>query len=182
MSFLCVAALSCSDGAGSTEVAKTAYLGLDASIDRAITLGFQGFNNALGANIAPQTASGDAAGTMTITGQVDQGTSTNSKTMRLQEALVAYSDDGTVTYATAMVLPELDMDLKNVPTGTLTGTLTGDYEMTGALSGTVSLAITFSSQLEPGATPNQVTRIPGTTRVVGTAATGGGTYSIDITR
>ena len=176
-----MAAVSCGDGVSSTEVAKTAYLGLDPSIDKAITLGFEGFNAALGANIPPQTASGDAGGTMTITGQVDQGTSTN-KTMRLQEALVAYSDDGTVSYATAMALPELDMDLKNVPTGTVTGSLTGEYKMTGSLSGTVSLAITFSSQLEPGASPNEVERMPGTTRVVGTAQAGGGSYSIDITR
>jgi hypothetical protein len=173
---------SCGSSVSSMETAKTAYLGLDPSIDKAITLGFQGFNTAQGANISPQSSAGGAGGTITVTGQVDQGSSPN-KTMRLQEALVQYSDDGTVTYSTASGSPpELDMDLKNIPTGTVTGSLVGDYTMTGALAGPVTLDLGFSSQLEAATPPDQVQRKPGTTHIVGTATAGGGTYSIDITR
>ena len=76
-----------------------AYLGLDPSVDKAITLGFAGFNAASSANISPQSADGGVSGTMTVTGQVDQGTSAN-KGMRLADALSNYSDDGHVTYNT----------------------------------------------------------------------------------
>src|SRR5258708_4492138 len=57
--------------------ARAAYLGLDPSIDRAIGLGFDGFNSASSANISPQTGKGALAGTLTVTGQVDQGASPN---------------------------------------------------------------------------------------------------------
>ncbi len=174
-----VASLSCG-GDTPTEVAKTAYLGLDPSIDKALALGFQGLNDALGANIPQETARGDVSGVMSITGQVDQGSSPNGN-VRLQESLVGYSDDGSITYATATP-PELDMSFKNLPNGTVTGTLNGTYTMTGALSGTVTLALTISSQVEEAGAPNMIQRVLGTTRVVGTATTNGGTYSLDITR
>src|SRR5689334_21944964 len=73
----------------SADAAK-AYLGLDQSIDKAITLGFAGFNSAQSANISPQTANGTKSGTLTVTGQVDQGTSAN-KGMRLATAYATYS-------------------------------------------------------------------------------------------
>jgi hypothetical protein len=100
----------------SPEDAKNAYLGLDASIDKAITLGFAGYNAASSANISPQNDVGAKGGTMTITGQVDQGAS-NNKGMRLFEKLVAYSDNGTITYSTSDAeLPALNMSLKGIPT------------------------------------------------------------------
>jgi hypothetical protein len=69
---------SCGNGdVSSTDAAQAAYLGLDKSIDKAITEGFAGFNAASSANIPTETASGDVSGTMTITGQVDQGQSAN---------------------------------------------------------------------------------------------------------
>src|SRR5689334_19666060 len=115
--------VACGGGVASTEDAKKAYLSLDPSVDQAITLGFAGFNAASSANISPQTASGAMTGTLTVSGQVDQGSSAN-KTMRLQETLTNYSADGKVTYDTsASALPELDMDLKGIPTGTVTGSL-----------------------------------------------------------
>src|SRR5438309_1340383 len=79
--------------ANSVEAARTTYLSLDASIDKAINLGFDGFNSASSANISPQTAAGTSTGTLTVTGQVDQGSSAN-KGMRLFTAYATYSDDG----------------------------------------------------------------------------------------
>jgi hypothetical protein len=90
---------SCGSSVQSEEDARKAYLGLDPSIDKAIGLGFDGFNSASSANITPQTADGGVRGTMTVTGQVDQGTSAN-KGMRLFDALDNYSDDGLITYQT----------------------------------------------------------------------------------
>lgn len=166
----------------SNDTAKAAYLGLDPSIDKAITLGFAGFNSATSANISPQTANGNASGTMTITGQVDQGKSAN-KTMNLLEALTAYSDDGKITYATSATQPTLSMKLLSIPTGTMNGTLTGTYSMSGTVTGTVSLNVSFTASLQPsGDGGTQVERKPGTTHITGTATSGNGTFSIDITR
>lgn len=168
-----------SNGVSSADTAKEAYLGLDPHIDKAITLGFQGFNAATSANIAPQTANGNTSGTLTVTGQVDQGKSAN-KTMHLTEQLTSYSDDGKITYATSTA-PTLDMTLNGIPTGTMNGSLAGTYAMSGGLTGTVSLNLTFTSGLEPGSGV-LVQRQPGTTHVTGTATSDGGTFSIDITR
>jgi hypothetical protein len=66
-----------SDSVSTVEDARDAYLGLDASIDKAITLGFAGFNSASSANISPQTASGSTSVKLTVCGQVDQGASAN---------------------------------------------------------------------------------------------------------
>lgn len=169
------------NGVSSSEKAKEAYLGLDAHIDKAITLGFDGFNTASSANISPQMVNGDSTGTLTVTGQVDQGASSN-KTMRLLEAMAMYSDDGKHTYDTDSADPPmLNMDLQMIPTGTLSGTLDGPYTMSGALKGTVTLAITFNGTLMAGAS-NAVERAPGTTHITGTATSPFGTYDIDITR
>src|SRR3954470_24225678 len=118
---LCILLAGCGDSVMSAEAAKQAYLGLDASIDKAITLGFAGFNAASSANIAPQTANGTVSGTLTVTGQVDQGSSPN-KGMRLATNYVGYADsaDLKVTYdANPASLPALDMMLKSIPTCTL---------------------------------------------------------------
>ena len=168
-------------GVSSSAEAETAYLGLDAHIDKAITLGFAGFNSAHSANISPQTASGAVTGTLTVTGQVDQGASSN-KTMNLKEALAGYSDDGMHTYDTdAAALPLLGLSLKGIPTGTLSGTLAGSYAMTGKLAGEVTLALAFTGDLEagPGST---VERKPGTTHITGTATSKYGVYAVDLTR
>jgi hypothetical protein len=179
---LVLATAGCS-GVSSSDDARKAYLSLDPSVDKAITLGFAGFNAATSANIAPQMTTGTKTGTMTVTGQVDQGASVN-KTMRLQEALVSYSDDGSVTYATsASALPELDMDLKGIPTGTVTGTLVGSYDMSGDESGNLMMNLAFSGELQPD--PNDATKVqrkPGTTHVTGSATSSAGTYSVDVTR
>lgn len=177
---------SSNDGVASTDDAKTAYLALDASIDKAIALGFQGFNAATSANIDPQTASGKSAGTLIVEGQVDQGASTN-KTMNLTETMVGYSDDGKLTFATyGQLLPTLSMKLSKIPDGTMTGTLDGVFLMTGALAGEVKLTVTLTAALE--ATPADaggaagVQRKAGTTHITGTATSGTSTYAIDVTK
>ncbi len=174
---------ACGDNVSSTEDARKAYLGLDPSVDKAISLGFEGFNTSSnGANISPQTADGGISGTMTVTGLVDQGSSSN-KNMNLDEALSNYSDDGKLTYKTdAAALPALDISLKNFPDGTLDGTLTGSFIMSGDLSGQVSLALTFTGQTQAGPTAGTVLRKPGTTHITGTATSPAGTYNVDVTR
>ncbi len=185
------------DGPGvhSTDDARRAYLGLDASVDKAITLGFQGFNAASSANIPTQQTTGNASGTMSVGGQVDQGQSTN-KTMRLTDTLTAYSDDGVTAYDSAGSPASLDMTLDKIPTGTLSGTLSGTFVMSPApdagaaspdagapLVGNVTLSITFTGDLQPD--PNDATKVerkPGTTHITGTASAGGFTYQVDVTR
>jgi hypothetical protein len=172
---------ACGGGVNSEEDARKAYLGLDTSVDKAITLGFAGFNAASSANIDPQSADGGVSGTMTVTGQVDQGASAN-KEMRLFDALSNYSDDGKVKYGTDQAaLPALNMSLKGIPTGTLDGSLNGSFMMSGDLSGQVSLALTFTGQLEAGA-DGGVNRKAGTTHITGTATSPAGTYNVDVTR
>jgi hypothetical protein len=192
---------ACSDDeVDSDEQARRAYLALDGSIQKSIDLGFAGFNSASSANISPQMGTGTAAGTLTITGQVDQGAS-NNKGMRLYIGMVGY-DDGPVEYnsdhdkvhvvfdtsTTQTDQPYLSLQLKSIPTGTLEGTLTsntsmtGVYTLTGDIKGTLTLNLTIAGTLMAG-TGNTITlRVPGTTTVTGTATNSdGGVYNINIT-
>lgn len=177
-----IAAVGCGgNGVSSGDDAQRAYEGLDASIDEAIALGFAGFNAASSANIPPQMAAGAKSGTMTIGGQVDQGSSSN-KTMNLTETLVMYSDDGALVYDTSAPAA-LSMKLSQIPTGTLSGTLVGDFALSGQLQGTVTLNLQFSGDLEAAAgSSTQVQRKPGTTHVTGTATSNFGVYAVDVTR
>jgi hypothetical protein len=184
ITFLFALALAgCGNDVHSTADAQRAYLGLDPSVDKAIQLGFDGFNAAQSANISAQTAMGEKTGTLTVTGQVDQGASSN-KTMRLSEAMTNYSDDGAITYVTdANALPSLTLKLSNIPNGSLSGTLDGSLTMSGGESGTVTLALTLSSMLQPVPTDmTKVQRVPGTTHITGTATSTAGTYTVDVTR
>jgi len=178
-------ALGCgSDGAvRSDEQARQAYLGLDPSVDRGIELGFAGFNAATSANIPTQMALGDKGGTMTVTGQVDQGSSKN-KGMRLSAAFVAYSDVDHYIYDTdpTRPLPAMDMMLKDIPTGTLDGTLSGDFQMRGDLQGVVTLALSFTATLETDPMGGIVHRVPGTTHITGSAVSPAGTYTVDVVK
>jgi len=174
---------ACGGGVNSTDDAKKAYLGLDPSVDKAITLGFAGFNAASSANIDPQSADGGFSGTMTVTGQVDQGVSAN-KGMRLFDALSNYSDDGQIKYNTdAAALPALTINLKGIgsTTGTVDGSLNGSFMMSGGLTGQVSLALTFAGQIDTAA-DGGVSRAAGTTHITGTATSPAGTYSVNVTR
>jgi hypothetical protein len=170
-----------SDSVSSEGDAENAYLGLDLSIDKAITLGFDGFNSASSANITAQTANGAVTGTLTVTGQVDQGVSAN-KGMRLFTAFVNYSDNGEITYTTSpAALPALNIMLMNIPTGTLTGTLIGTVTMTGEEEGALTLNLSFTGQIQSGA-GGIVERKPGTTHITGTATSAAGTFTVDVTR
>jgi hypothetical protein len=196
-----IALAACSsDEVDSDEQARRAYLALDGSIIKSINLGFQGFNAATNANIDAQATTGTKAGNLTITGQVDQGVSTN-KEMRLYVAMVAY-DDGDVAYnedgdtvhvvfdtSTDMTMqPYLDLKLANIPNGTLTGSLTpntnmtGVYKLSGDLKGTLAINVTISGMLMAG-NGTEVLRVPGSTTIMGTATNSdGGVYDINVTR
>jgi hypothetical protein len=181
LALLLAFAAGCGGGVGSEDDAQRVYLGLDASIDRAIQLGFDGFNAASSANIPAQTASGTKGGTMTITGQVDQGASDN-KTMNLTETLAKYTDDGVLVYDTPTAAL-ISMKLSKIPDGTLAGSLAGAYAVTGGLTGAVSLSLDFTSELEPVPTDStKVERKPGTTHITGTASSDFGAYTVDLTR
>jgi hypothetical protein len=194
---LSLAAAACSskdDAIDSDEAARRAYLGLDPSIEKSLNLGFDGFNSATSANIAPQTAPGDEAGTLTISGQVDQGVSDN-KEMRLRVGMVDYSDgililvvdddevEVDLAYDTSeaeIEQPFLELKLRNIPNGTFTGTLTGIYFVRGDLEGEVELDLVMSGNLQPGA-GDTVVRVPGSTSVSGTATSGDGVFEVNIT-
>jgi hypothetical protein len=178
------------------EVARREYLGLDNSISKSLALGFAGFNTATSADIAPQMMAGDAIGTITITGQVDQGASAN-KGMRLRIGMVGYSDGKfndagekvaiscmangtTLTFDTATdttMQPALTLMMMGIPTGTFTGTLAGLYHVTGDIAGDVTLNLTISGTLQDAGGGNVAT---GTTTVTGTLQSDfyGGTYNV----
>jgi hypothetical protein len=189
---LALAPAACSDEEiDSDEEARRAYLGLDKSVSKSLTLGFAGFNAASSANISTQMANGYATGALAITGQVDQGSSAN-KGMRLHVGMVDFSDgpfavdpEGkhkiNITYAThpdPAMQPALHLSLRNIPTGTFSGTLTGTYQMTGAISGEAVLTLTFSGTLESDGTGG-TQRGPGSTEVTGTVTDG--EYRVDLT-
>ncbi len=183
----------CANAVDSEEEAELAYLGLDKSIQKAMDLGFDGFNEADSANIAQQETTGDITGTLVVDGQVDQGSSEN-KGMRLHLALDEYcdfldlDDDGereiSVTYWTDpdSALPALDLQLRDIPDGTFDGTMTGSFGMEGDIEGDVKLAVDIDGRIESdGAGGTQ--REAGSTTIIGTAiGPSGHTYDIDITR
>lgn len=195
--FSLLALVACSDGddIDSNEEARRAYFGLDASIEKSLQLGFAGFNSAQSANIAPQMVTGAAAGMLTITGQVDQGSS-NNKGMRLRVGMVAYTDGDVVivqegkddvivnitydTNADVAMQPYLQLSLRDVPDGTFTGTLTGVYAMSGDLDGDAELNLSFSGKLMSNGLGG-TTRVPLMTTVTGTAKSGDGTFDVDVT-
>ena len=172
----------------SEEDARRAYLGLDGSIEKTLDLGMAGFNEASSANIPTQNGQGDVSGTITIDGQVDQGASDN-KGLRLTVALADYSDgpaetveddDIDITYDTDPArLPEVDLTLRNIPDGTLEGTLLGTYEMRGDIEGTATLDLTISGTIEDDG-DGGVSRMPGNTHVTGVARSGDATFEIDV--
>jgi hypothetical protein len=94
-----------------------------------------------------------------------------------------------VTYDTSTTQtdqPYLQMMLKNIPTGTLDGsltsggTMTGVYHLSGDIKGDVSLDLTFTGTLMAGPN-NTVVRVPGSTHVTGAATSGDGMYTVDLT-
>ncbi len=199
ISYLVLGCLGCSDDdVDSDEEARRAYLGLDKSIEKSLALGLTGFNlSTNGANIDPQTMPGDAGGTLTVSGMVDQGQSDN-KGLRLWIFMVDYTDGPieinddhdtiAITYdtgATQDTQPYLNLVLRNTPDGDFTGTLNsgaqlmGKYLLDGAIEGELELNLTLSGDLMSGGAGTA--RVPGTTHVTGTAISGEGTYDVDLT-
>jgi hypothetical protein len=191
LSLLAGTACGGDDSVDSDEEARRAYLGLDRSIEKSLNLGMDGYNAADNANIPDQDGVGEVGGTIVISGQVDAGESDN-KEMRLYISMVDYTDgpfaidddseeEIEITYDTdAAALPYLELSLRNIPNGTFTGTLTGDYLMEGDLEGEVTLNLTMSGEIE-GPDASTITRVDGTTHVTGTASSGDGTYDVDVT-
>ena len=201
--YLCVLALAslagaCSDdGIDSDEEARRMYLGLDLSIEKSLDLGFAGFNAASSANIDPQMTVGDLEGSLTVSGQVDQGSSDN-KGMRLNIGMVDYTDGVIVvvvegeedeevevelTYDTSDVVaeqPYLMLQLRNFPNGTLYGELDGVYYVTGDIEGEVVLDLTMNGTIMDAGN-GDVTRVPGSTTITGTADSGDGLYEVNVT-
>jgi len=183
----------CGDDINSDEQARRAYLGLDKAVGKSLQLGFAGFNAASSANIPTQSGTGDAGGTLSISGQVDQGASAN-KGMRLRVGMTGYTDGEiavggdedpvSLTYQTTSDTaqqPALNLSLRDIPNGTFTGTLQGTFQMTGDLEGDVTLNLSMSGQIEDDGT-GKVRRKAGTTTVTGTARSGdGGEYQVNVT-
>lgn len=184
--------VGCGGKVTSDEEAELAWIGLEGAIDKALTLGLQGYSAADSANIAAQEGVGDETGTITITGQVDQGSSDN-KGLRLDIALVDYSDlvdvdddedeEISITYDTDPASPPYaDLKLRDMPDGTLSGTLNGDVLMSGDLEGVVTLSLSLEGTTQSDGADG-VARVEGETRVTGTATNdGGGVYEVDLTR
>lgn len=181
----CTFTLACTDTdeIASTAEAEKAYLALDPSITQAIDLGFQGFATASSANIAPQTLAGTKAGSLTVAGKVDQGASTN-KNMDLTLYFAGWSSDGHLTFDTpadTAVQPKLSLALKKLPDGDMTGTLDGDFAVTGDTKSSVTLHLVLTGKMQADGSGKPM-RAPGTTRIVGTATSGAGTYGVDVVR
>jgi hypothetical protein len=194
LSLTLVLATGCDgDDIDSDTEARWAYLGFDRAVDRAINLGFDGFNAASSANIPEQSGVGDVAGDMFINGQVDQGTSDN-KEMRLLVTLVDYDDgdfDDPVTddVETLSALyntvdgeePALDMSLRDVPDGTFTGTLVGRMLIDGSIDADADFDVAFSGDIaDDGA--GGVIRVAGTLVITGTVTSGDGVFNVDVMR
>ena len=189
---LSATAVGCGNGDSVTsdEQARRAYLGLDKSVSKSLALGFMGYNAASNANIPTEMAAGDVTGTLTITGHVDQG-NPSQVSMGLDAAMTMYSDGKiaiddkghtiTVTYATNMATPPtLSLKLNSSAGNTLTGSLSGDYVMSGDMQGTVTLNLQINGTFS-GTAPN-VMRVAGSTTVTGTAVnSSGGTYMVNTT-
>jgi hypothetical protein len=188
----CLPLAACNSGAVSSEEgARLAYVGLHHMVDRAINLGLDGYNAASSANIPAQDGVGDVTGTITITGQVDQGASSN-KEMRLYVELIDYQDElqleedeleRAITYDTRSdALPYLQLSLRNIPNGTFVGSLTGFFDMTGDLDGAVELRLSMDGQIEevPGS-DGEIRRVPGSTAITGEAESDYGVYAVDLT-
>ena len=170
--------------------AEVAYMGLDRGVDRALELGFDGFNDPdESANIPPQQAPGAYAGTMHVSGKVDSGESTN-KNMDLDVGLTGYSDGPILGYTEddeeeiiiyydgAM---NLIMSMKGLPNAELTGSFGGIVTMSGHLEGPVTLSLQFTGRTED-AGGGLIQRQPGTLHIFGTATSDYGVFDVNITR
>lgn len=169
------------DAVDDPDSARRAYLGLDRSFDRAIDLGFAGFNAASSAHIPEQQDGGDISGVMIVGGKTDQGNSSN-KNMDLEVTLAQDYQD-LVVEELAIVYnggpAALAMSFKGLPDASLTGSFIGTFVMGGDLAGEVTLDLDFTgTTMEgPGGT---IVRVPGSIHVTGTATSDYGVFTVDV--
>lgn len=180
-------------GVNDEDSARIAYLGLDQVVVKGLELGFAGFNAADSANIPAQSADGDESGEINVDGQVDQGASDN-KGMRLAVQLVEYSDgviddpetddieeEIAILYSTDESDPmNLEINLRNIPDGTLSGTLAGVVFMEGDINGDVDVSLSFDGAIESDGNGG-TQREAGTTDVTGTITSASGEHPVDTT-
>lgn len=190
----CFALVGCDDSSvGSDEEAQVAYLGMDRGVDRALKLGFQGFNAASSADIPPQTEPGIVSGTMTVSGKVDQGNSDSNKGMRLFVDLDNYSDglvyqeeEIEIFYFATGTL-HLDLKMSDLPdNGHLSGpggnvAFYGFVGMEGDIEGDLYLNLYIDGTVSENA-DGDIKLEPGTTHIRGTAESPNGIYNVDVTR
>jgi hypothetical protein len=161
--------------------ARLAYLGLDRGVDRALKLGFDGYNAASNANIPEQSEPGDLSGMMVVGGQVDAGVS-NNKEMRLLVTLEGDYADGAVEDLDVAYNggpANLDLSMQGLPDATLAGTLSGSFVMSGGLAGNIALDLQITGTTEEA--PDGTIRCnAGTIRVVGTATSDYGVFDVDV--
>jgi len=179
----CLGLSSCGEGRVNDEVAaRRAYLGLDGAIDRALALGFDGYNAASNANIPEQSDVGDVSGTMVVGGQVDAGVSDN-KEMRLEVTLSDDYSDGPVEDEVDIVYNggplDLDLSMQGLPDAQLSGSFVGTVVMAGDLMGEVTLDLDITGETED-AGDGTIQRKPGTIHVLGTAASEYGVFDVDV--
>ncbi len=171
--------------------AEVAARGLEGAIERALDLGLDGFAAATSANIPPQSGSGDIAGTMDVSGQADQGASDN-KGLRLDVVLVDYADFDTLTIddeedpiQLAYDTPEddparIELQLRDIPDGTMDGTLDGSFLLDGDLEGSVDLDLAIEGPIEDDGS-GQPIRTVGSTAITGTATnSAGATFDVEV--
>lgn len=192
MRVLTLLSLAGCGGLSSEREAELAAAGLDVAIDRGIALGLEAFNAATSANIPDRTGDGNVSGTLTVGGQVDQGASDN-KELRLTLLLDDYSDfvdvdddddrDVAITYDSDDPLPRLDLSLRDMPDGTLSGTLTGTFLLHGDVRGEVTLDLDLDGAIEEiPSTAGEIRKVDGSVTVTGNATNDhGGTWDVDIT-
>ena len=177
-----LALAACHGGAvNDEEAAHIAYLGLDRAIDRAIKLGFDGYNAASNANIPDQSEPGDLSGVMIVGGKVDAGAS-NNKEMTLDVTLKDNYADGPVegldvVYNGGPI--SLDLSLKGLPGADITGTFSGAFAMGGDLAGNLALDLAITGMTEE-APDGTIRRKAGTIHVVGTATSDYGVYDVNV--
>jgi hypothetical protein len=82
-----------------------------------------------------------------------------------------YTNDGN--------LPHVELSLRDIPDGTLTGTLIGTYEMHGDIEGEATLDLQFDGTIQDDGSGG-VTRTPGGTHVTGVATAGDAHYDVDV--
>lgn len=164
------------------EAVKQAYLGLDSSLDKTLGLAFTGFNESKDTDVPQQTAHGAWTGSMAILGTVEK-TGTTDATLKLVEGMKEYCDDGKHTYdTTSSNLPVLQLELKNMPIGTFTGSLTGEFTASDGVAGQVVLDLTFEGVVEPISGGTKVAPKSGATHITGTTTLNSATYDVDKTR